>query len=324
MSKVRWGIIGAGRIANTFCNDVKFIDNAEVVAVAARQQDDAMAFALDHDIARFYGGYQALFEDADLDAVYIATPHTFHFEQAKQALKARKHVLCEKPFTVSAEQCQQLIELAQKQNRFLMEGMWTYFLPAIQQAKQWLEQGRIGKLLHIKADFGYPLAYDPKAREFDAKLAGGCLLEMGIYPLTFAWLFANNFPDTMQLTSHLADNGVEDDVQILAHYSNDLTANLATSFRAKLPNIAYLVGDKGYIEIPDFFRARECKLFELEQCIEHAEFERESFGFEHEIRHACECILNRETQSDIMPLSISLALQQQMQDILQNIKSRAK
>jgi predicted dehydrogenase len=181
MKKINWGIVGCGRIAAQFCEDLAHTNNGVVYAVAARNGDDATAFASKYGAANAYEGYQALFDDKNVDVVYIATPHNFHFKNASDAIKAGKHVLCEKPITVSAEECKQLSLLAKKHDVFLMEAMWTYFLPAIQKAKQWVEQGRIGTIKHVKADFGYPVPFNPDGREYNLDLAGGCLLDMGIY-----------------------------------------------------------------------------------------------------------------------------------------------
>ncbi|MEO7934848.1 MAG: Gfo/Idh/MocA family oxidoreductase, partial [Dokdonella sp.] len=156
--KIRWGIIGAGRIAHQFAEDFAHVSNAELVAVAARDESRAQQFAARWAIPKAYSGYQSLYEAEDVDAIYIATPHTFHFEQTTAALRAGKAVLCEKPITVSADECRQLIDEATRQHRYLAEAMWTLFLPAIRKAQAWVAEGRIGTLTHISADFGYPMA----------------------------------------------------------------------------------------------------------------------------------------------------------------------
>lgn len=312
---VRWGIVGAGRIAHTFAKDLALVANASLTAVAARQAADALAFAKQHQIALALEGYQSLFEHPDVDAVYIATPHSHHFEQVRQALLAGKHVLCEKPFTVSVSQCQTLMTLAQQQGCFLMEAMWTWFLPAIQQALTWVQHGRIGRLLHIKADFGYPLAYDPARREYDARLAGGCLLEMGIYPLALNALFRPEPAPITDIRLHQAANGVEDDLSWTLAYPQG-NSQLSTSFRCRLPNAAFIVGDEGYIAIPDFFRARQASLYHLDEQVANFIDTRHGSGFEFEIQAACDDILAGQTQNAIMPWSQSLMFQAEMTRIL--------
>ena len=152
----------------------------------------------------------------DVDVVDICLPTPAHGEVATAALAAGKHVLCEKPLVTSPDECRQLTRVARESGRYLMEGMWTYFLPAIRKAQEWVAQGRIGRLRQVKADFGYPmLPYDPDRREWDARLAGGCLLELGIYPVALAWLFLGQNPVDIQVAAHKAPNGVEDDLSIL-------------------------------------------------------------------------------------------------------------
>ncbi|MDH3903536.1 MAG: Gfo/Idh/MocA family oxidoreductase, partial [Xanthomonadales bacterium] len=185
--RVRWGIAGTGRISQQFAQDFAYVSNGEVIAVSSRSQESAATFAEQYDIKRAYAGYAPLLADPDIDAVYIASPHTMHFQNTLDAIEAGKHVLCEKPFTINPEESRKLFEIAGQSSVFVMEAMWTFFLPAIQKAQEWLEQGRIGKLRQIKADFGYPqLPFDPGRREYNVEFAGGCLLEMGIYPVSLA------------------------------------------------------------------------------------------------------------------------------------------
>lgn len=308
MSKVRWGLIGCGRIANAFALDMVYVENARLEAVAARKQADAQTFATRYDIPRVYGGYDHLFNDPDIDAVYIATPHSVHRRQMEAALNAGKAVLCEKPFTVTPEETEAVRAVWKGKGLYLKEAMWTWFLPAIKQAKAWIDAGRIGTLRHIKADFGYPLPYDPNRREYDNSLGGGCLLEMGIYPVALTWLLKPEMPTRTSVHAHLADNGVEDDVSILFDYG-DVLATLATSFRCKLINQAELIGDRGTIVIPDFWRANTCSLFHIEDRIDHFEDKRTSIGFEYQIRAASEDILAGRTQSKVVTLDDSLAFQ---------------
>lgn len=189
MTHLTWGIVGAGRIAKQFAQDIQYVSNAKLLAVAARDLKRAQEFADAHAIGTAYGSYAELFNDQTIDAIYIATPHSFHFEQAKAAMLAGKHVLCEKPICVSSDEFSELAAVAKAQGVLLMEAMWTYFLPALRQAKRWVDEGKIGQIKHIKADFGYLAPYEPNSREYDAALAGGSLLDVGIYPLALALFF---------------------------------------------------------------------------------------------------------------------------------------
>ena len=316
--KVRWGILGAGRIAAQFADDIQYANHAELVAIAARNLGKAHSFAERFDIDKAHGSYSALYNDANVDAIYIATPHTHHLQQTIDTVNAGKHVLCEKPFTINQVECEQVLALSKTNSSYIMEGMWTYFLPAIQKARQWIEDGRIGAIKHIKADFGYPqLPFDASRREYDTNLAGGCLLEMGIYPVAIAWYFLQSNPISMDVLVRNAPNGVEDDLTFIFDYG-ETTATLATSFRCKLQNWCYVIGDKGWIAIPNFWRAHECFLYELDTQVDHFDDQRKGQGFEYEIESVSKDILNGKKESTIMPLHISLKFQQHMDLIRQH------
>jgi len=311
MSVVRWGIIGPGRIAERFASDLRRVPNARLVAVTSRSLATAEAFVARHGAGRAYDGYQQLLDDEDVDAVYIATPHTLHACQSRAAIAAGKAVLCEKPLTVSPDECRDLQHYARSERRYLVEGMWTWFLPAIRKAREWIDTGRIGRVRHIRADFGYPLPYDPRGREYDSALAGGCLLDMGIYPVALAQLVFGEPPARLEVLHHLAPNGVDDDVVALCGY-DDRTAILATSFRCKLPNCAYLVGEEGYIAIPDFWRADSCHLYELDERKDSFQDDRQGSGFEFEIDAVSADILAGRLESATVTAADSLAFQLHM------------
>ncbi|GIU52914.1 Gfo/Idh/MocA family protein [Shewanella sp. KT0246] len=309
MKTLNWGIIGAGRIAHQFASDMAVVSNCNFYAVAARDKKRAVEFAEQYDAKVAYGDYESLYNDDKIDVVYIATPHNFHFEQAKAAMLAGKSVLCEKPITVSVEESHLLFEIAEQQQVYLIEGMWTYFLPAIIQAKKWLKAGRIGTLLQVKADFGYPLVYAPDSREYSTVLAGGCVFDMGIYPIALAHLFTEQSPESIYVSSHLAPNGVEDEANFIFNYS-EMTAVLGTSFRSKLQNSAYIIGDKGYITIPDFWRASECHLYELDDHKDSFADCRSTIGFSYEIEAIANDILVGKLVSDIVTPEMSRLFQQ--------------
>ena len=311
MRKIRWGIVGAGTIANTFATDIDHVSNAELAAVAARNLDAAAGFAEKYDIGRAYQGYDTLFADPDIDAVYIATPHTIHAQNSEDAMRAGKAVLCEKPITTSAAECQALLDVANESGSYLMEAMWTWFLPAIQKAKVWLDDGRIGELRHIKAELGYPKTFDPQSRLFDPALAGGALLDMGVYPIAIAHYFTGRSPESMNVVARFAQNGVDDDVTMQFDYG-DCVASLATSFRCKLPNTAYIIGTRGYIEIPQCWRATDCRLFELDECVDDFNDGRPGSGFEFQIAAVSEDILAGRSESLIVSHTDSLAFQRDM------------
>jgi len=320
MKSVRWGIVGPGRIAHQFAQDITKVDNASLVAVAARQGERARNFAETYRVTTAHEGYEALFSDTDVDAVYVATPHSYHLVHCESAMRLGKAVLCEKPLVLTPDECRHLIAVAAETGSYLVEGMWTWFLPAIQQALAWFRQGRIGELRHVKSDFGYPLAYSEDLREYDAHVGGGAVLEMGVYPVAIARLFVGRGPEQIQVVGRRAPNGVEDDVSILFDYG-DCMATLGTSFRCKLPNWTYIIGTRGYIAIPDFWRSNRCELYELDTRIDTFDDGRTTIGFDYEIKSVSSDILAGRKQSGVISLATSLAIQEDMKAIRDVIPS---
>ena len=319
---IRWGIIGGGRIARTFATDINFAPHATLAAVASRQLSRAQVFADEFSVPTAYGSYEEILADPTIDAIYIATPHSHHKEQSIAALRAGKHVLCEKPATISPAELEEVIAVAVQEQRYFMEGMWSYFMPVIQKAREWVDGGRIGKLCHVKAEFGFPMPYDPDSRLYSDRLGGGCLLDIGIYPIAMAWLFLQRDPDTQTVWHHKADNGVEDDVVILNTYSDsqnnsDATAQLTTSFRSKLNNYLTLIGDRGTLTIADYWAAREVKLYQGPDCIDRFAVQRHQQGFNHQIEQVSCDLLAGKLQSDIVSWDHSRAFQRQMAAIKQ-------
>jgi predicted dehydrogenase len=311
MTDIRWGIVGAGRIAHTFVQDMPATGNGVVQAVAARSGELASAFASQYAITTAHEGYRDLYADPNVDVIYIATPHSLHLQHASDALRAGKAVLCEKPLTINAVECRQLMDVAEETGGFLMEAMWTWFLPAIRKAKEWVDAGRIGRIVQIQSDFGYPQIYSADKREYNAELAGGCLLEMGIYPVAFTALFAKVDPLDIDVVSRHAPNGVEDDVVATFNYP-DFVATIGTSFRAKLRNWAYIIGDAGYVAIPDFWRATECQLWVLDDMVDRYEDGRSTNGFNYQVQAVNKDLIAGRRQSETVPLAASLQFQQHM------------
>ncbi len=311
MKTIRWGIVGAGGIAARFAADLAYVPDAELVAIASRSAEKAAAFARRFGLPRAYGHYDALFHDADLDAVYVATPHTCHARDAAAALRAGKAVLCEKPLTTTPAAARALFDVAERAGGYLMEAMWTYFLPAIRQAEAWVRDGRIGRLCHVRADFGFALPYDPGSRAYNPALGGGALLDVGIYPVALAWLLLRQHPESVRVSRHLAPNGVDRDVTALLHYP-DATAALAASFRCQLPNTAWLIGETGRIEIPDFWAARQCTRYEGDTPVERFEDGRAGEGFCFEARAVGDDLRAGRQQSARVSWQDSLAFQEHM------------
>lgn len=321
MTQIRWGILGAGRIAQQFARDIQHAPSATLSMIAARDLGRARAFAETFEIPHAVGSYDALYSGDQVDAIYIATPHSHHLEQGLAAIAAGKAVLCEKPLSVNHADSERLIEAARDANVYLMEAMWTWFLPAIRQAEQWLTDGRIGELVQVKADFGYPMPWDPDGRAWNPDLAGGCLLDMGVYPTAFTWLFTRKPADRLSAIGRLAENGVDADIVWQGDYGT-VSASMGTSFRSKLPNLAYLIGTEGWIEIPDFWRAPQARLYKVNDLIETFVDDRAGDGFEFEIEAASQDILAGRTQSERVSHADTLGFQIEMDRIRDAIQPR--
>ena len=282
MDMVKWGIVGTGKIATSFVEDFAHVENGVVAAVASRNLDRAEQFCVKHGLSKAFGSYQDLFDDETIEAVYIATPHSEHLQNTLDALRGDKAVLCEKPLTTGLKQAEEVIEYANSSRNYLMEGMWTYFLPAIRKAQEWVQEGKIGAVRHIRADFGFTPPYQPKARLYNPELAGGALWDIGIYPIAFAWLFTQQMPQEMSVVSKKAPTGVEDDISILFEYP-EVTATMNASFRSRFPNEGYIIGENAYIKLPSFWKAKECLLYQDEECVDHFIDPSKSKGYSFEI-----------------------------------------
>ena len=314
-AKLRWGVLGTGRMADWFCSDFGSVGNGQLTAVCSRHQANADIFAARYGVSKTYTAYGDMLASDDVDIVYIATPHTTHKKQVLDALAAGKHVLCEKPLVTRVADAEDVITAARAAKVYLMEAMWTWHLPAMRAAKNWVDSGRIGRLVHLKTDFGYPVPYASDQREYDPQDAGGALREMGIYPVAIGRYFIGREPESVHVVYQNAPNGVEADLSALFDYG-DMTATLATSFRCRMRNAAYVVGEEGYIVLPDAFRCHEAYLFHLDEQIDHFKAPRSERGYHYQAIAVGEDIAEGRLESEVLPLSASLSFQRDMATIL--------
>ena len=316
MKKVRWGIIGCGNIARTFVSGLKKLSQAQLVACAASNIERANSFAQEHSIAMVYGDYQALASSSDVDAVYIATTHNFHYDHVKLCLEHGKHVLCEKPFTINTQQAKRLMGLAKTRQLFLMEAVWTRFLPIYRKLEVLLAENVIGEVLTVKADFCIQGDFPIEHRIRSKALAGGALLDLGIYPINLATLVFQGYPRQIQSSVVLDQTGVDARSFYLLDFAEDKRAMLSSSYVNSAPFEAIIYGDKGYIRLPDFIKAEQLEVYRLgkeTQVIDLPFTDDENFVFE--IKHAMACINAGKLESDIYPLSETLKGMQIMDDL---------
>ena len=313
MQNIKWGIIGCGGIAHMFADSLAALDNGVLLAGASQTPGRAQAFAEKHGMERVYTDYESLAADPDVDAVYIATTHNFHFENARLCLESGKHVLCEKPFTVNAAQAEKLMALARKKNLFMMEAVWTRFLPAIGKLREVLAEGIIGEVLTVKADFSITGEFDDEHRLKNKALAGGALLDLGIYPLTFAAIVFGEQPVRIQSSAVIGETGVDDRSFYLFDYEGGRRSVLSSSFTHHAPSEGIVCGTKGYIRVPVFHAAQELHIHRAgrdPEIIKRPYGNNENFTFE--ITEAMECIAAGKLESHLLPLSETLAVMQTM------------
>lgn len=317
-NKVRWAILGAGNIANQFACDFKEVNNAELVAVASGDIEKAKRFAAQYNIP-YAITYDELYNSDKVDAVYIATTHNFHFEQSMACIQNGKAVLCEKPVTINDVEFKKLASFANEKKVFLMEAMWTYFLPALKKAKIWIAEGRIGSIQLIQADFSFFSEYNPLGRLFNPLLAGGALLDVGIYPIAFSLFFMNRKPDDIKVSAIFGDTKVDEFIGMIFNYG-DVSALLFSSIRFNSRNEGIIYGDKGSIEIPDFYKAGSAHLYNAEhQLVESFADQRTTLGYNYEIQEVTDCVLNGSCESKIVTHARSNELQEIMTDVRRQI-----
>ena len=252
MSNFRWGILGTGGIARAFARDLTFLNNHIVAAVGSRTQEKAEEFAIEFPGCTAHGSYEKLVTNPEIDAIYVATPHPMHLTNTILALKAGKPVLCEKPFSINSSQARAMVEASIENNVALLEAMWMRFLPHIHQVRKIITSGVLGDIISVTADHGQRLADQGIARLVEPSLAGGALLDLGIYPVSFAHMVLG-VPEKVQASAVMTDKGVDASTSILFTYASGAQAILTTTMIAQTPCRAVVSGVNGWLEIDRTF-----------------------------------------------------------------------
>jgi len=302
MSKIRFGIMGAGAIAEHFARAVKLTDTAETVAIASKTIEKAESFALKNNIPRFCS-YVSLLSSDDIDIVYIATTHNFHYENIKACLKNGKNVLCEKPMVLTQKDACELFELAKSQGLFLMEAMWTRFVPSMQKALSWIKDGKIGKIQALSGVIAFKCDQYPESRLMNPSLAGGALYDIGVYAIELsAFLVGERIVNAKGNLRHDSNTGVDVNTSFILEFET-VDACLQCLFTSNGKEYLIINGDKGYIEIPIPHLNNECCLFDSNRAlVEHFKQEfPEGNGFVYEIEEAVSCIKNGKLESNVVP-----------------------
>ena len=313
--KIRWGILGPGRIAHSLAQALNLLPGSELLAVGSRSIERAEAFSRKYGVPRSYGSYEELAADPDVTVIYVATPHPFHKEHSLLSLSNGKAVLCEKPLTINAKETEELIDFSKNRKLFLMEAMWTRFLPAIVKLRDWLSQKLIGEVRMLFADFGFQATLNPESRAFNPRLAGGALLDLGVYTIAFASMVFGDSPVKISGLSCLSQTGVDDNTGILLEYPSGGMAVLSCSLRAKTSREARIFGSKGSIVIPEFWHASSL-LLQLEgKEISEEKIPFENTGFQFEAAEVEKCLREGKLESPTMPLDESLSILRIMDEV---------
>ena len=311
---ISWGIIGLGNIAHKFAQDLLTVKHAQLYAVASRSRSKAKTFSEIYNVQKAYDSYEELVKDPKIDAIYIATPHSFHKENTLLCLQNKKAVLCEKPFAMNYEEVDEMITLAKTNNTLLMEALWTYFLPHYKYVLDVLNKRQYGDILKIEADFGFKAEFDVSSRVYKKSLGGGSLLDIGIYPI-FAALTTLGLPNSIEANASFFDNGVDSSCTMVFNYNNGAKALLKSTLSEKTPTEAIFYCERGTIKINSRWHAPSSVSLIVNGKENIIDFENKSIGYAHEILHFNQLLRDGKTESDIMTFGFSKKIIQTLDEV---------
>ncbi len=308
IKKYNWGIIGLGKIANKFAHDLQLVENANLYGVASRSIEKATEFGKNYNATNYYGSYSELLNDPHVDVVYIATPHAYHCELAIAAMDAGKTVLCEKAFGMNRIEVERMIAKSKEKNVFLMEALWTRFIPATEKLLALLEGDIIGDLKSVRADFGFKAEFEQEKRLFKKELGGGSLLDIGIYPI-FISLLTLGVPTEIKALATMFPTNVDSSCSMIFGYDNEQSAVLDASLLTDTPIVCWLHGTKGSLKMSNpFHYTKEISFFKERQLVETYVTDYVGLGYYHEILEVQESLQQGKIESEKLPLSFSLQL----------------
>ena len=316
MKKIKWGIIGAGIIAERMAAALKIDPESELVAVASKSPERAAVFADKYKAVKACS-YDEIVSDENIDVIYVATIHNYHFECARLALEGGKHVLVEKPFTVNASEAESLAALAAERNLFLMEAMWVRFLPVQQMMKKILREGRIGDIRQITVSFGKFVPPQYEERLNNPELAGGATLDLGIYPISFLSFLLGELPSEINSMCRFSESGVDEIADYTFRYPSGCIGQICTSYNLLMNNTALIYGTKGCVEYPGFPTGNQFTLSihdgtnEVISVDVFSEKHQEN-GFVYQVGEVVRCLRDGKTGSPVMPLEDSVGLMKVM------------
>ncbi len=304
--KYNWAILGCGKIARKFVQDLSLLENAHLYAAASRSLDNAKQFANDLGFEKAYGSYMEMVQDPDVDIVYIATPHAMHMTHSILCLEHKKAVLCEKAFAMNTKEVDNMIQVSKENNTFLMEAFWTIFSAKFIKVMELSQEKELGQLKFVKSDFMFKADFDPDKRLYNIDLGAGSLLDIGIYPI-FRSLMLLGKPTSIKTMANIRSNGVEDSISMLFGYDNGAMAVLTSSFESSCNNETELCFEHGFIKFirePEFPILIERNGVQEEVYIEQPK----GMGYELEAKHVMECLDQGLIESPVLPLNKSREL----------------
>jgi dihydrodiol dehydrogenase / D-xylose 1-dehydrogenase (NADP) len=302
MKPFRWGIIGPGRIAQKFADCVEALPNSTIYAIASRSSDDIHHLTHTMHAEVGYQRYEELVCDANVDAVYIATPHRFHYENAVLCLSHNKPTLIEKSFTVNAREAECLAAKAKEKGVFLMEAMWTRFLPVFRQVQRWVDSGKIGDIQLVTSSLGFLARRDLEDRLLNRTLAGGSVLDLGVYAIAFSQFIFNRPPESIKATGFVGETGVDEAISVSLNYGKGCISQFSCTFLAKPSMQADIFGTKGKITIYPVYVSSEQATLTINEREKTVHLPFRMNGFEYEIEEAQRCIRAGKLESSVMPL----------------------
>lgn len=316
---VRWGILGSGNIARKFAADLALVDNAQLVAIGSRTLESAESFAKIFPVTHIHGSYESLAMDKDVDVIYIATPHSHHYQNTLLCLENSKAVLCEKAFAVNSNQARAMVKLARDKKIFLMEALWTKFLPHYIKMQELLASGILGDIKSVLINFGFRPRQPVPLRLFDPALAGGTVLDIGIYNVFMAMSVLGR-PDSIEASMSPSVTGIDEQCAVLFKYKNGAMAQLFSSFVSHLPTEAEINGTMGRMKLTHRFYAPESTIEFYSEKMDSRQIApidkpEAGNGYQYEARHVCDCLEKGLTESPVLTLDGSLVLMEVLDEI---------
>lgn len=294
----KWGLIGAGNIAGNFANAIKVVEDSEIVGVASSGLKSATEFCHKFGIENPYSSADDLLMNGEIDGIYICTPHPLHYNYIIKSLESKKHVLCEKPMTMTAKETQTAIETAKENSKYLLETMWTHYLPAYVKAKEIVDSGIIGEVIELQGNFGFLQDFDNESRLFNKSLGGGAAYDVGVYPIAAILDFAATYPKSIMNQASICQSGVDSRITMLLDFGK-IKASGSCGFEVETKNDLIISGTKGRVIVEDFWMAKKVYLEVDEKSELICDIPFEASGHEYIVRSFIQDVKSGKLESDI-------------------------